>query len=82
MRTIPTTGLYVLEWSQSQNALHIQPLEKSMRAARERFSVNKAAPNDFAIVFLGDEDEVNQMAEQIRPLLRSREALEKAGAEQ
>lgn len=75
MRTPPTTGLYVLEWSQSQNALHIQPLEKTLRAARERFSVNKPAPNDFTIVFLGEEDEVHKMAEQIRPLLRSREEL-------
>lgn len=75
MRTIPETGLFVLEWSQSQNALHIQTLDKTLRAARERFSVNKAAPNDFTIVFIGEEDEVHKMAEQIRPLLRSREEL-------
>lgn len=75
MRTIPTTGLYVLEWSQSQNALHIQPLDKSLRDARERFSVNKAAPNDFTILFLGEQDEVQKMAESIRPLLHSREEL-------
>ena len=75
MRTIPSTDLHVLEWSQSQNALHIQPLEKSLRAARERFSINKAAQDDYAIVFIGDKDEVHRMAEQIRPLLRNREAM-------
>lgn len=75
MRTIPTTGLYVLEWSQSQNALHIQPLDKSLRDARERFSVNNAAPNDYTILFLGEHEEVQQMAESIRPLLLSREEL-------
>ena len=75
MRTIPSTDLHVVEWSHSQNALHIQPLDKSLRTARERFSANEAAPNDFAVVFVGEKEEAHKIAEQLRPLLRNREAM-------
>lgn len=70
----PDNGLFVVEWSKSQSALHIQPLSKALHEARMRFAEDVDAPNDFQIIHVGDEASVYSVADQLRPILEKREA--------
>lgn len=47
---------YVLEWSASQRAFHIQPLEDSLEANRRRFSQRPVCPYDWVPMFIGSYD--------------------------
>ena len=82
MRTAPTTGLYVVEWSKQQNALHVQTMDKATKDALNRFLANETTSGDYVVVYVGDEEKAHFVANQLRPYLASREAarLEKAGS--
>ncbi|MGE6498634.1 hypothetical protein ACQKFX_29220 [Cupriavidus metallidurans] len=64
--------LYVVEWSKSQCALHIQALKDSVRAARLRFANDEPPPNDYTIIYVGDEEGAHEVARQLRPTVAAR----------
>ncbi|UXC37337.1 hypothetical protein [Cupriavidus gilardii] len=71
-REVPTTGLYVVEWSKSQCQLHVQPLELFLRRSRARFVADDAPPNDYEIVHVGDRKSADLVADQMRPIVAER----------
>lgn len=78
----PDNGLFVVEWSKSQSALHIQPLSKALHEARMRFAEDVDAPNDFQIVHVGDEASAYSVADQLRPILEKRETAQRNRSEE
>ena len=69
-----TDQLWVLEWSQSQNALHIQPLEKTLAFNRRLYANDTKCINDYRVLHVGSRDECEAMANSCRQTLRARES--------
>lgn len=61
---------YVLLWSQRQNALHIETLEKHTSLNRAAYADN--APGDYRMLLLGTRAEVDATAASIRQTLVQR----------
>lgn len=66
------TDLYVLEWSQSTNNFHIQPLANVCAANQMAFIEDKRRP-DYHILFVGEKESVHRMADQWRDRVSERE---------
>lgn len=62
---------WVLLWSQRQNALHIEPLEKLLSLNRESYRDNE--PVYYAPIAVGSLAEMQAAADNIRPTLIQRE---------
>ena len=67
---------WVLLWSQRQNALHVETLERHASSNREAYADNRAG--DYRLLLVGTRDEVEATAAAIRPTLAQRESLRAA----
>jgi len=61
---------YVLLWSQRQNALHVEPLERHLSLNRQAYRDNTGG--DYRLLFIGTREEVDQAADAIRNTIRER----------
>ena len=62
--------LWVLCWSQRQNALHIEPLTRHTSLNRAAYADNR--PGDYRMLLVGSKAEVDATAASIRPTLIAR----------
>lgn len=62
--------LWVLAWSQRQNALHIEPLQRHTSLNREAYADNR--PGDYRMLLVGAKADVDATAASIRPTLIAR----------
>ncbi|WP_295379591.1 hypothetical protein [uncultured Pseudacidovorax sp.] len=63
---------WVLLWSQSQNALHIEPLSRMLHANQQALQQNRRS--DYVLICLGERDQVDRAAANCRHTLHEREA--------
>jgi len=70
---------WVLAWSQRQNALHVETLERHMQLNREACVDNR--PGDYRLLRIGTRAEVDATANSIRPALRRAAEFPAANAE-
>ena len=61
---------WVLCWSQRQNALHVETLERHASSNREAYAENR--PGDYRLLLVGTRDEVDATASSIRPTMALR----------
>lgn len=64
--------MHVLEWSQSSNGFHIQPLEKSIQSNKDAFTEDRRS--NYIVVGIGSHDAMTELAEELRPILEYRNA--------
>ena len=64
--------MYALEWSQSSNGFHIQPLERSITSNREAFTEDRWCR--YVVIATGTLPEMEDLAEELRPVLEYRNA--------
>ena len=64
--------IWVLEWHQASNNLHIQPLNHLLSKNRQAYANNTQRPN-WITLYVGSQDECSRAADAIRPTLRQRE---------
>lgn len=62
--------VWVLLWSQSQNALHIEPLADMMRTNLEAF--HKDGRLDYVLLCIGSREAVDASAQAVRPICHAR----------
>jgi hypothetical protein len=65
---------YVLEWSQSTNNFHIQPLPNLLAFNQSAFLDNKKVP-DYMVLMVGEKQAVDEMADHWRHYLQRRQEL-------
>lgn len=68
-----TAGLWVLEWHQESNNIHIQPLSRMVGLNRTRFELNAPPAGRYVPICIGDRGQVEAEADKIRPTLIKRE---------
>ena len=61
---------YVLEWSQQQNAFHIQPLKSLLDANAKCFATNTS--HQYMTLMIGSSEACSRMADHWRPRLYDR----------
>lgn len=75
MLTDPVTKIddemWVLLWSYKQNALHIEPLERTLALNRRAYTDNK--PGDYRLLFVGYREDVDAASRACRNTLKGRE---------
>lgn len=75
MNTDPVTKIdgemWVLLWSHKQNALHIEPLERTLELNQRAYTDNK--PGDYRLLFVGYREDVDAAARSCRHMLKGRE---------
>lgn len=64
-------GEFALCWSQRQNALHIEPVERMLSNNRGAYADDRAS--DFIPVYIGTKDECHNAADACRGTMASRE---------
>lgn len=64
---------YVLEWSQQQNAFHIQPLKSLLDANAKCFATNTS--HQYMTLLIGSEHECEKAADDLRARLKVRDLL-------
>jgi len=62
--------LWVLLWSQSQNALHIERLRDTLKSSRDAFADDRQM--DYVPLYVGDRDGADLVADTVRPIVRNR----------
>jgi hypothetical protein len=67
---------HALLWSHAQNALHIEPLERTLSLNRESYRDNE--PVRYAPIAVGTLEEMQATAESIRATLAGRETVRRA----
>lgn len=72
-KTYPDDRVWVLEWSQKSNNLHVQPLAQTAGLNEARFILNAPPPNDYVVLAVGTYAEITHKADEIRPRVLSRE---------
>lgn len=65
------TTHYALLWSQSQCALHIEPIEDMLAENRQAFADDRRM--DYVPIAFGSQEHCSEVAEQVRPTLRERQ---------
>lgn len=63
---------YVLEWSQSTNNFHIQPVSQLCARNQQAFIDDKPL-RDYAILMVGEKDAVHAMADSWRERIKERD---------
>lgn len=66
------TEQWVLLWSQRQNALHVETLDRHTSLNRTAYAENR--PGDYRLLLAGTRAEVDTTAASIRPTMEHREA--------
>ena len=64
-------GWYVLLWSQSQNALHIEPVKDMLTSNRRAYSEDRRM--DYVPLLFGPRDDCDSLASSIRGTMRLRQ---------
>ena len=72
------TEQFVLLWSQSQNALHIETLAKHASLNRAAYADN--TPGDYRLLLAGSRAEVEATAASIRPTMALRDIVQMRSA--
>lgn len=67
------SAFWVLLWSQSQNALHVEPVEDMLSSNRQAYSEDRRT--DYVPVCIDHEEVVHQVADAIRHTMRARERI-------
>ena len=75
-----TSELWVLEWSQRQNALHIQQIHKTLDFNRKLYVDNKKAANDYRVVHIGSRADCEAMAASCRQTMEARDKFSELSA--
>ena len=70
---------FVLLWSQQQNALHIETLERHASLNREAFAADK--PGDYRLLLVGTRADADNGAALIRKTLAERKVCTRCGQE-
>lgn len=68
--TIPT--VHALLWSQSQCALHIEPVSDMLSENRQAYADDRRM--DYVPIYIGDEGECRTAADAVRVTMRARQA--------
>lgn len=68
--TLRPTDIWVLLWSKSQCALHIETLDRTFRANAEAFSQDRRM--DYVVLMAGDRELVDEIADLVRPTVMRR----------
>lgn len=68
-----TDDLWVLEWHQESNNIHVQRLAGLVGLNRARFEVDASPGPKYVPVCVGTKEQVEAEAEKIRPILIARE---------
>lgn len=68
-----SSELWVLEWSQRTNNIHLQPLERTLSFNRRLYLDNKLTINDYRVLHVGPESECRDAADSIRNTIAERE---------
>lgn len=63
-------GLWVLLWSQRQNAFHVEPLPSMLARNRAAYADNK--PGDYRVLHIGYREEVDATADACRATIQAR----------
>lgn len=66
-----TTSDYTLLWSQSQGALHIEPITDMLTENHQAFVDDRRM--DYVPIAFGSQEQCREIAEQVRPTLRERQ---------
>jgi len=69
------TELFALLWSKSQNCFHVEPLERTAQSGQRFFRGNLT--NDYLLIGFGSEDDIDVMADKLRPLVIEREEVKR-----
>lgn len=67
-----TNDLFALLWSRRQNALHVEPLERTLSLNRTAYRDNQPI-NDYHPIYVGTQDECLKTADAVRSTIASRE---------
>ena len=67
---LQVSEIYVLLWSQSQNALHVETLDATFKSNADAFLEERRM--DYVPLIIGDRDVVDEMAMAVRPTLSAR----------
>lgn len=62
---------WVFLWSQSQCAFHIEPLEQMIKANAAAFNEDRRM--DYVPLFIGSRDDVDSLADHLRPTIHKRQ---------
>jgi hypothetical protein len=65
------TEQWVLLWSQKQNALHIEPMDRMLTINRNAYRDNR--PGDYRTLFIGPRDVIDAAADAMRSTMADRE---------
>lgn len=68
---------WALLWSQSQNALHVEPIEAMFSSNRRAYTEDRCM--DYVPIYIGAEDAVRTLADSIRNTLHVRQAARPEG---
>lgn len=63
---------WALLWSQRQNALHIEPLDATLSANRQAYTLD--SPGDYRILFIGQKELVHGAADAMRNTMADRQS--------
>ncbi len=66
------TSTWVLLWSRSQNAFHIEPLTRMLDSNRGAFADDRRS--DYVVLEIGNRETVDTAAEALRPVVHARES--------
>lgn len=70
--------VHVMLWSQSQCALHIEPIERMLSSNRRAYADDRRM--DFVPLFVGSEDDCDALANAIRNTMHTRQDARRIGA--
>ena len=65
-------NVWLLEWSKSQQAVHIQPLRCAIDRAAARFMEGEGPPNDYEAIFAGTREECDAMSHKVHRVIDAR----------
>lgn len=68
------SDVWVLEWSQRGNNLHVQRLDHTLSFNRHLYADNTATSNDYRVIHVGTYDECSEAAEAVRNTIAERES--------
>ena len=64
-------ALHVMLWSQSQNALHVEPLARMLRMNRRAYTEDRGM--DYVPLFIGSDDQCFELARSVGGTIRTRD---------
>ena len=68
-----SSDLWVLEWSQRTNNLHVQQLERTLSFNVRLYADNKQTVNDYRVLHVGTSKECYDAADAVRNTIAERE---------